>query len=165
MKRLTLLRHGHAQAQADGGDFHRALSKQGELEVARSAAAMFAQLTMPTLVVASAARRTRETAQQVLDIWAASSSTLTRPPLETTPRLYHATASTMLEVIEELPDDVDHVLLIGHNPGISELTGRWLRRFPQYGEFGGFSTAGWGSLSFDATAWSAISAPQDAVLG
>ena len=37
------------------------------------------------------------------------------------PELYAASAAVLLEVLHELPDEVESVMLIGHNPGIQDL--------------------------------------------
>lgn len=159
MKRLTLLRHGHAETRAEGGDFYRTLSSQGRLEVERSATAIALTRFAPDLIVASAAQRTQDTAAVL------KAHLRTEAIIETTPKLYHASISVLLEVIHETPDAVGDLLLVGHNPGISELALRWAKPFPTYADFGGFRTAGWCSVSFDVETWSAISSPRDAIFG
>jgi phosphohistidine phosphatase len=37
------------------------------------------------------------------------------------PALYGASAQELVELLRTLPDDVGAVLLIGHNPGVTEL--------------------------------------------
>jgi phosphohistidine phosphatase len=37
------------------------------------------------------------------------------------PELYAASAAALLEVLHEVPDEVDSMMLIGHNPGIQDL--------------------------------------------
>ena len=41
--------------------------------------------------------------------------------MRTEPRLYHALAMDILDVISDLPDDVAHVVVVGHNPGLEEV--------------------------------------------
>jgi phosphohistidine phosphatase len=159
VKRLTLVRHGHAEARAEGGDFYRALSAQGRSEIGRAAAAMGACLPPPDSMLASDAQRTRETAQLLQEHF--RSVTV----VETSKALYHASSSTLLEVIQNTPKSVQHLLLVGHNPGLSELALRWARRFEAHADFGGFATAGWCSVTFDTDDWSLISSPLDAVFG
>lgn len=159
MKRLTLVRHGHAAVRAEGGDFYRALSTQGRSETARTAAAIGARLPAPDSMLASDAQRTRETAQLLQEHLKCVTV------VETAKVLYHANSSTLLEVIQGTPKSVQHLLLIGHNPGLSELALRWARQFEAYADFGGFATAGWCSVTFDTEDWSSISSPLDAVFG
>lgn len=44
--------------------------------------------------------------------------------IETDPSLYHATPSNMLKLIHSFPPEVNSLLLIGHNPGLTELAER-----------------------------------------
>jgi phosphohistidine phosphatase len=159
VKRLTLVRHGHAEPNAAGGDFHRALSAQGRTEVLRSAAAIKATVPEPDTILASEANRTRETAEVLQAHLGVAAIVLTSK------RLYHANWPTVLEVISDTPEDVTHLLLVGHNPGLSELALRWAQLFPAYATFGGFATAGWCSVTFGVTDWRSIRSPLDAVFG
>ena len=43
------------------------------------------------------------------------------PTLITDERLYLATAKAMLEVVQERGGNADHVMVVGHNPGITEF--------------------------------------------
>ena len=36
-------------------------------------------------------------------------------------RLYEAELATLLEIVGALPDTLEHVALVGHNPGLTEL--------------------------------------------
>ena len=159
MKRLTLVRHGHAEARAEGGDFYRPLSAQGRAEILRAGATLSARIPAPDSMLASEAERTRETAQLLQEHLQAV------PSFETTKTLYHASSSTLLEVIRSTPKSVQHLLLVGHNPGLSELALRWARQFEAHADFGGFATAGWCSVTFDTDDWSSISSSHDAVFG
>ena len=144
MKRLTLVRHGHAEARAEGGDFFRELSPQGRAEAARTAMALRTHLPPPELMKVSEALRTRETARWLHEHFrSADSDTTAEIPLDTTPRLYHASVSTLLDVIYDTPTTIQHLLIVGHNPGLSELAQRWVQHIPLDHEFGGLPTAGW----------------------
>ena len=63
----------------------------------------------------STAVRTRET-------WQLVSAELSTPPsLTLDPKIYNASLHGLLDVVRELPDDAATVILVGHNPGVSEL--------------------------------------------
>ncbi|HAM26768.1 MAG TPA: histidine phosphatase family protein, partial [Microbacteriaceae bacterium] len=67
------------------------------------------------LVVVSPANRARST-------WELASAELdTTPPTRIDERTYAASASQLLDIVRDLPDDVDTVVLVGHNPGIEDL--------------------------------------------
>jgi len=63
----------------------------------------------------SSASRARST-------WELASAELeSRPPTRIDERLYAASASQLLGVVRALPDEVDTVVLVGHNPGVEDL--------------------------------------------
>ena len=68
----------------------------------------------PQLVVCSSAVRARETLQRVLP-------GLGEPEVWIEVALYAASAETLLARVRALPDEVDEVLLVGHNPGLMDL--------------------------------------------
>ncbi|MBM4191691.1 MAG: hypothetical protein FJ196_01265 [Gammaproteobacteria bacterium] len=165
MKRLTLVRHGHAETRADGGDFYRELSPQGRSEASCAAAALCSNLPPPDLMIVSEALRSRETAQLLNELFRS-------PPgyasgdiaLETSQSLYHASIQTLYGLIHSIPITTQHALIVGHNPGLSELAQRWTQKFSLDRAFGGLPTAGWCSATFDTRDWRSISSPIDVVL-
>ena len=42
-------------------------------------------------------------------------------PLEWDRRIYLASSATLADVLREQPDDIDRVLMVGHNPGLEDL--------------------------------------------
>lgn len=156
MKRLSLLRHGHAQAQAEGGDFERSLDARGRTEALRAAKALLEVGSPPKLVLASAAKRTAQTATIFIE---QLRSLATEPVMRAERSLYQATADDLLSIIMVSSDELDHLLIIGHNPGISELALRWANSLDETSGFRGFATAGWCSVIFDSLSWSALGRP------
>lgn len=170
MRRITLVRHGHAVAQADGGDFERPLDARGRIEVERTATVIARSVGPPELILASAAVRTRETATILRDAMLGlacrdssdASAEPKQPPIVFERSLYHADWPHLLDVLQAADDRVEHLLLVGHNPGISELALRWSRHLPEHADFAGFGTAGWCSATFAAADISALSVPSAA---
>ena len=66
-------------------------------------------------MICSAARRTRQTWELVAPELGGS------PSVTFEPRAYAASALTLLYLVRELPAACRAALLIGHNPGVSEL--------------------------------------------
>jgi phosphohistidine phosphatase len=115
MKELLLLRHAKSSWATPGQpDFERPLNKRGR----RAAAAMARYFTdkglSPRLVLASDARRTRET----LDLIREALGAVT---IHLEPRLYLADPPTLLDALRKVGDEVPSVLVIAHNPGLQEL--------------------------------------------
>jgi phosphohistidine phosphatase len=116
MKTLTLLRHAKSSWDDPvARDFDRPLNGKGK----RAAALMGRHMKSLGLVfdhvAASPAVRVTETLEQV---GVAYGSDLA-PDWDK--RLYLASASTLLDIVRELPVDADRVLIVGHNPGLEEL--------------------------------------------
>lgn len=115
MKNLTLLRH--AKSGWDDGvrrDFDRPLNPRGRRAARTLAVEIKARGLAFDLVLASPARRVVET----IEALAADYGPL-RPEYD--PRLYLASTATLLEIVRATPDEVERLLLVGHNPGLEEL--------------------------------------------
>jgi len=146
-RRLTLLRHGQAQASAPGGDMDRALDASGRAEVAAASAAIGA-LDKPTLLLVSHARRTRETADIFID-----ALTLRDVPIQYLPELYLASTATLRRLLNRQSNDHSHLCLIGHNPGLSDFVFGALLDHSARDRYRGLATAGWASWAFMAERW------------
>ena len=71
----------------------------------------------PDLVLCSTALRTRQTLQGVL------SQLDVEPAIEFDEELYLSAPDEMLDLVRSVPDTVEAVLLVGHNPGTGMLAG------------------------------------------
>ena len=70
---------------------------------------------LPDLVLCSTATRTRQTLAAVL------SELEVEPPVEFPEDLYLAGPGEMLDLVRAVPDTVESILLVGHNPGTGIL--------------------------------------------
>jgi phosphohistidine phosphatase len=112
-RRLVLVRHAQA---ADGPvDADRPLTGRG----ARHAAAIGTWLEqagfVPDRVLVSPARRAVQTWEQ------AGTGLPQGPPPTVDTRIYDNTVEALLAAIQETPDDVGTLAVVGHNPSIGEL--------------------------------------------
>jgi phosphohistidine phosphatase len=116
MKRLLLLRHASAEpADAGTEDIDRHLSARGRAEALDAADRIArAGLRCDALLV-SPALRTRETATIV----AAELDLPLRLTIE--PELYPGDPAALLRSLSRCPAGFATVMIVGHNPGISEL--------------------------------------------
>ena len=144
MKTLVLMRHGKAEeARIAQKDFDRALSKKGHEQVRVMSAWLKEQGIVPTRIVSSAALRTQETAlgmAQGLDFDAGQ--------IIFQHNLYLASPSVYASCLLEAPNDVDTLMLIGHNTGISE----WAREL-LFGFYEEMPTAGVLVLQSETPEW------------
>ncbi|WP_322964894.1 SixA phosphatase family protein [Sphingomonas fuzhouensis] len=116
MKTLTLLRHAKSSWDDPvARDFDRPLNAKGR----RAAVMIGRQLKALNLefdhILASPAVRVIETLDEV---WSGYGRTL-EPVWDRT--LYLASAASLLDLVQALPDAADHVLMVGHNPGLEDL--------------------------------------------
>lgn len=113
-RRLVLLRHAKSD-WPDVPDHDRPLAKRGRRDAPVAGRWLKREGYVPELVLCSTARRTRET-------WKLAASEIgASPQVRYEPEAYAATAGTLLELIHGIPARCDTALLIGHNPGISQL--------------------------------------------
>jgi phosphohistidine phosphatase len=113
-RRLSLVRHANAEQDSDVRDFERPLSRKGRGESEEIARRFLERGLVPDLIMASAASRTRETAEifaRVLGVPARL--------LQAEDALYLADGDQILAAIRAVGPRVGHLMVIGHNPGIS----------------------------------------------
>src|SRR3954462_2470764 len=117
--RLMLLRHAKAEKAEPGmSDRDRGLNARGHRDAARMGASMAHHSLLPDRCLVSAARRTRETWEDV------AAAFLPRPPESDDDRLYGAGHDAILAVIAETGRATENLLVIGHNPGLHKLARR-----------------------------------------
>lgn len=157
MKTLTLLRHAKSSwDDAVARDFDRPLNARGQKAAATVGRHMRAEKLSFDHVVASPAIRIVETVEQVETGYGSALA----PAWDR--RIYLASASSLLDVVHELPEGADSALLIGHNPGLEDLilllipdrTGDLLRDSVEEK----FPTAALAVMSFAVDRWDAVKA-------
>jgi phosphohistidine phosphatase len=117
--RLMLLRHAKAEKAEPGmSDRDRGLNARGHRDAARMGASMAHHSLLPDRCLVSAARRTRETWEDV------AAAFLPRPAESDDDRLYGAGHDAILAVIAETGRATENLLVIGHNPGLHKLARR-----------------------------------------
>ena len=116
MKRLYLLRH--AKSSWDDptlADHDRPLAPRGRRAAKVMAEHLGRKGIAPELVLCSPSRRTRQTLKRLAPALGKSAD------VQINPVLYAAPEADLLGVLHEVPDEVESVMLIGHNPGIQDL--------------------------------------------
>ena len=125
MLEIHLIRHAKSSwKDADTPDFDRPLSPRGVRDAQRMAHLLAGSVDRPIYLISSPARRTRPTA-----IAFAREFQVPDSFIDFRPSIYEATADRLFSLLKEFSDDKARVLLVGHNPGISELA-RLLTRSP-----------------------------------
>ena len=106
----------HAQAADAPGDRDRPLTAQGMQNAAAIGSWLEGNGYVPDRAVVSPALRTRQTWEQVAE---ASPAGVTSDVDE---RIYDNTVDAVLDVIAETPEDVQTLVVVGHNPSVGELS-------------------------------------------
>ncbi|MDX1710043.1 MAG: histidine phosphatase family protein [Rhodovibrionaceae bacterium] len=154
MKTLTLLRHAKSD-WTDAGltDFDRPLAQRGLKAAPLMGRHLRAKKLSPDLVLCSAAARAKQT-------WELVAPELQDPP---EPRylksLYLASPSRMLAAVTRAPSEVEHLMLIAHNPGMENLAQRLIgggKKSALKQLQAKFPTAAIAVIRFEADAWDEI---------
>ncbi len=119
-KRLILLRHAKsAWEDQDIADFDRPLSSRGRKAAPIIGAHLARAGYVPDLVLCSSASRALETLNLVIAGWQHQPNTRKQKSL------YLAMPREMLKRVQSVGNEVNTVMLVGHNPGIADLA-NWL---------------------------------------
>ncbi|MBS3647431.1 histidine phosphatase family protein [Pseudaminobacter sp. 19-2017] len=115
MKTLLLLRHAKSSRNDPSlGDFDRPLAPRGVRAASRMGREIARLAWIPDLALVSPARRTAQT-------WELLTLAVPRQSKVESPRaLYEAPAESLLAELRQIPDEVESVLLLGHNPGLQD---------------------------------------------
>lgn len=112
---LIVLRHAKSAWPEEMPDHRRPLNERGQADAPAAGRWLSGHRYALDLVLCSTANRARQT-------WELASRELTdAPPARFDDDLYDASAGDLLAVVNGLPDLAESTLLIGHNPGMSEL--------------------------------------------
>ena len=119
MRTLYLLRHAKSSWDDPAlADFDRPLNERGRRSAPLIAGFMREKGIRPDLVISSPAVRARQTAELVagtegIDV-----------PIKFDERIYEAHPLDLLKVVRGADESIAELMLVGHNPGLEELTER-----------------------------------------
>ena len=111
-KNLILWRHAHAEI--GNNDFNRHIDERGKKE-SKIMAEFILSNSLPDLILSSPATRAQETLFAFNSLYKAPKANIDK-------NLYHAEPDEILKSIERNSSDENIILVMGHNPGIHELS-------------------------------------------
>jgi phosphohistidine phosphatase len=144
MKTLILFRHGKAEeGDFNTRDFDRCLKERGQKDSKMMAQKLIERNTVPQLIIHSGAVRAEETAEIIaLEIGLTA-------PMKVVSWIYSGySTSEFLDLINSLPEEIDTVAVVGHNPNITEIAVRLCRDFRV-----SFPTSANLTIAFDVKSW------------
>jgi phosphohistidine phosphatase len=114
---LVLLRHAKAETPNDDPDFDRRLTARGQADADAAGTWLAAEGIHPDLVFCSTAARTRQT-------WQAVSGGLSagEPEVRYEDGLYLGGRTEVFDLLRTVPESVRTVLVVGHNPTMSDVS-------------------------------------------
>jgi phosphohistidine phosphatase len=161
MKTLYLMRHAKAGwDDPQQRDYDRPLNPRGEAAAVLMGRFLKAQAIQVDLLLASPAVRNAMTWERLESAWKSGIA----PGFEA--GIYMASVDTLLALVQSAPPAAKAMMLLGHNPGMEDLSFKLLHD----GDAGGmdlldqgFKTAAIAELTFDVAQWSEIT-PKSATL-
>lgn len=120
-KIIHLIRHAKSDWNYPGlRDHDRPLNPRGRKNAPDMAQRLLTRYGRVDAVLCSDAKRTQETMSFFRD-----AGCFTNDSIQLHSALYHAHHSVLEQTIQTLSNEIESVIVFGHNPGISELTSIW----------------------------------------
>ena len=156
MKILHIVRHGKAlQDYRYIHDYDRPLIEKGIVNNMAMAKQLLAQYPAPDLIISSHAARTLHTAHIFAQVMG-----YPHARVQVNERLYLCGEDEASGIIECLPDEIESVMLVGHNPGLTYLAYTYARR-----GIDSIPTSGVVTIRFKTNRWSEIGKTNGDLLG
>lgn len=117
MKTLYLIRHAKSSwDNSDLDDFDRPLNHRGLRDAPRMGKRLRERHVVPDLILSSSALRARTTAHMICEAMLCPMALVTERK-----DLYHAGDDRLTEIVKKLPEQMDTVFIVAHNPGLTEF--------------------------------------------
>ena len=136
------MRHAKSSWSGDISDFDRPLNKRGISSARALGTWLRANDLLPDFALVSAAQRTVETFDELK----------INCPFEKKKKLYLAPSEEIFHQLRQV--EANRLLLICHNPGISEFSQEILSQWPIHSQFENFPTCSTCVIDFDLDDWS-----------
>tara|TARA_Y100000782_G_C10185078_1_gene266033 strand:+ start:1974 stop:2477 length:504 start_codon:yes stop_codon:yes gene_type:complete len=147
MKRVYLVRHAKSSREDSRlNDFERPLNERGESDAALMAEVLKKRKIHPDKIICSSSKRTLQTAHIFAKILGYK-----KEDIRVTDKLYLTPTKDYIKKIQQLNPDFESVLIIGHNPSLTELandlSGSFIDNIPTCGIVSIlYKDDGWGAV-------------------
>lgn len=147
MLKLSLLRHAKSSRDdPELDDFDRPLASRGLRDAPEMGKRLAAHGVHPALLVTSPARRASQTARLIaLEIAYPAGN------LRSDDRIYMASVRDLIKLVHASDDKLPHIMLVGHNPGFTDLANRLTN-----GEIDNIPTCGYVEIDFEQARWKQV---------
>ncbi|MEM9830826.1 MAG: histidine phosphatase family protein [Bacteroidota bacterium] len=117
IKTLYLVRHAKSSWKDTAlADYDRPLNKRGKRDAPEMGKRLASKNIQPDLIFSSPAKRAKRTARAI-----AAEIGYDETQIQWKKELYHATNETLLEQIRNILNQHQSLMLVGHNPGLTDL--------------------------------------------
>lgn len=141
MKTLFLARHAKSNWNQQGySDFDRPLNEMGKSAAPLMALRLQQNYTLDKIISSDAVRALATAAEY--------EKTLTQSVLTTEHALYNASFSDIVDVIKNISNEHSKVMLVGHNPGMTEVVDYFIKD-----DFYDMPAGGVAIIQFDLASW------------
>ena len=146
-KTLHIVRHGKALQDYNRiEDFDRPLIEKGILNNITAAKQLRAKYACPQLIISSHAARALHTAHNFAQVMG-----YPHEKVQVNEKFYLQGENVISDVIEKLPDEIESVMIVGHNPDVTNVASQYAQRYVEY-----MPTSGIVSIHFKTDRWSEI---------
>ncbi len=149
MKTLYIVRHGKSSwSDPSLPDKERPLNNRGKMNAPEMGARLVDNQIKPNLMITSPAKRARSTAKKIAKV-----IQYPKKEMVVSDELYHTGEQTMLSLVQSQKNELDSVMIFGHNPGFTDfandLCGISIYNIPTSGIVGiKFNVDKWGQVDF-----------------
>jgi phosphohistidine phosphatase len=147
LKTLFLIRHAKSSwDDIDISDFDRPLNKRGERDAPFISELLASKITSPQLIYSSPANRAFSTAKIF-----AKSFNYSIHEIVIAENIYEGSVSNIMNVIYKTTNDIDIIMMFGHNPGFTLVTNYLSNK-----QISNMPTCGAVQLNFNLNSWNEI---------
>ena len=147
MKKLIIVRHAKSSWDFPALDDHdRPLNGRGKKNAPEMGKRLSKRNIGPDMIISSTAKRAVSTAKRI-----AREIAFPTHDIRKVSAFYHGSINDMIAVLQKVKDDVNTVMIFGHNPGFTDLanilSGSDIYNIP---------TCGIAEIDFDILSWSRV---------
>ncbi|HNW52197.1 MAG TPA: histidine phosphatase family protein [Prolixibacteraceae bacterium] len=144
MKRLIVVRHAKTEQSGYGRDFLRELTDSGKADAWNVANDLKERNIFPDGIISSPATRALTTARIFSEVLEFPQEKI----VEEKGLYFDFTTQNFVDMVQEVPDEIETLFVFGHNPFIYYAAGNMCRNF--YGDMPTCSTV---VIDFDISSW------------
>jgi phosphohistidine phosphatase len=111
MKKVLLMRHAKSSWKDPSlADFERPLNKRGKRDAPRMGAFLMDTDIKIDIILSSPAKRARQTVKRFLREYSFDGKLILED------ELYHSDHTIYIDLLNNLPNEIDSIMIVGHNP-------------------------------------------------